>query len=108
MDLFYRLLRAGAHIRYEPDLLVYHARTSKEGRISRRLPYGYGMGACCILWLRQNDLYSVRVLVSWFLLRFKRLIEGLVHKQWMRVYEEWLILIGTLQGLVYGMRVKSL
>lgn len=108
MDLFYRLLRAGACIRYEPDLLVYHARTSREGRISRRIPYGYGMGACCVLWLRQKDFYALRVLASWFYLRIIRFLEGIFRRQWMRVYEEWLVLIGTLRGLVYGLRVKSL
>jgi glycosyltransferase involved in cell wall biosynthesis len=107
MDLFYRLLRAGARIRYDPELLVYHARTSKEGRISRRIPYGYGMGACCTLWLRQKDPYALRVLVSWFFLRTSRLFEGLLGRQWMRVYEEGLVLLGTLKGLVYGMRLSS-
>jgi GT2 family glycosyltransferase len=108
MDLFYRLLRAGARIRYEPELLVYHARTNKEGRLSRRIPYGYGMGACCILWLREKDSYALRVLLSWFYLRIQRLLEGIFHSQWLRVYEEWLVLIGTLQGLLYGLRVKRL
>jgi GT2 family glycosyltransferase len=108
MDLFYRLLRAGARIRYEPDLLVYHARTDKKGRLSRRIPYGYGMGACCILRLREKDSYALRVLVSWFFMRTQRLMEGIFHNQWLRVYEEWLVLIGTLQGLLYGLRAKSL
>lgn len=108
MDLFYRLLRKGARIQYEPDLVVYHARTTRAGRISRRVPYGYGMGACCVLWLRQKDLHALRVLASWFLLRTKRFVDGILHMQGMRVYEEWLVLIGTLQGLVYGMRVKKL
>ena len=31
----------------------------------RRVPYGYGMGACCVLWLRQRDAYGLRVLVAW-------------------------------------------
>lgn len=108
MDLFYRLLRAGACIRYEPDLLVYHARTDKNGRISRRIPYGYGMGACCVLWLREKDWYALRVLVLWFLLRIRRLVDGILHMKWLRVYEESLVMLGTLQGLVYGMRAKSL
>jgi GT2 family glycosyltransferase len=107
MDLFYRLLRAGARIRYEPELLVYHARTSKEGRISRRIPYGYGMGVCCTLWLRQRDLYALRVLISWLFLRTSRLFEGFLRRQWMRVYEEGLVLFGTLKGLVHGMRLRS-
>jgi GT2 family glycosyltransferase len=107
MDLFYRLLRAGARIRYEPELLVYHARTSKAGRISRRIPYGFGMGACCTLWLRQKDPYALRVLLSWFFLRTSRLFEGLLRRQWMRVYEEGLVLLGTLKGLVHGMKMSS-
>ena len=107
MDLFYRLLRAGARIRYEPELLVYHARTDKAGRIGRRIPYGYGMGACCTLWLRQKDPYALRVLLSWFFLRTSRLLEGILRRQWLRVYEEVLVLFGTLKGLLYGMRVRS-
>lgn len=107
MDLFYRLLRAGARIRYEPELLVYHARTDKAGRMGRRIPYGYGMGACCTLWLRQKDPDALRVLVSWIFLRTSRLLEGLVRRHWMRVYEEGLVLFGTLKGLVHGMRLRS-
>jgi glycosyltransferase involved in cell wall biosynthesis len=107
MDLFYRLLRAGARIRYEPELLVYHAMTDKAGRIGRRVPYGYGMGACCTLWLRQKDPYALRVLVSWIFLRTSRLCEGLLRRHWMRVYEEGLVLFGTLKGLVHGMSLRS-
>ena len=107
MDLFYRLLRAGARIRYEPELVVYHARADKAGRIGRRIPYGYGMGTCCTLWLRQKDPYAVRVLISWFFLRTSRLFEGLLRRQWLRVYEEGLVLFGTLKGLVHGMRLRS-
>jgi GT2 family glycosyltransferase len=105
MDLFYRLLRAGARIRYEPDLLVYHERTSQTGRLARRTPYGYGMGACCSIWLRQGDRHALRVLVRWLLMRGKRLFDGLRQRQWMLVYEEVLVLQGTLRGLVYGLRV---
>lgn len=106
MDLFYRLLRAGARIRYEPDLLVYHARTSRAGRISRRIPYGYGMGACCSLWLRQKDYFALRVLLSWFILRTRRLFEGILRKRWMLVYEELLVLAGTVGGFANGFRLS--
>lgn len=106
MDLFYRLLRAGARIRYEPDLLVYHARTSRAGRISRRIPYGYGMGACCSLWLRQKDYFALRVLLSWFILRTQRLFEGMLGKRWMLAYEELLVLAGTIGGFAQGLRLS--
>lgn len=107
MDLFYRLLRAGARIRYEPDLVVYHARTSRAGRISRRVPYGYGMGACCRMWLQQKDPHAPQVLRRWFLLRMGRLWEGLRKRHWMQVYEEILVLAGTIKGFVAGLRISN-
>jgi GT2 family glycosyltransferase len=106
MDLFYRLLRAGARIRFEPDLVVYHARTNKAGRISRRIPYGYGMGACCRIWLLQKDRQALRVLARWFLLRAGRLWEGIRKLHGMLVYEELLVLIGTIRGFAAGRRLS--
>jgi GT2 family glycosyltransferase len=106
MDLFYRLLQAGARIRYEPDLVVYHARTNKAGRISRRIPYGYGMGACCRIWLRKKDHRAFRVLGRWFLLRMSRMWDGIRKRHWMLVYEELLVLTGTLQGFTNGYRLS--
>jgi glycosyltransferase involved in cell wall biosynthesis len=106
MDLFYRLLRAGARIRYEPELVVYHARTSKEGRMSRRIPYGYGMGACCRIWLREKDHWALRVLGHWVLLRLSRLWQGIRNRRWMLVYEELLVLAGTIGGFTAGLRLS--
>lgn len=106
MDLFYRLLQAGARIRYEPDLVVYHARTSRTGRISRRIPYGYGMGACCRMWLRQKDPQALHVLKRWVLLRSGRLLEGIRNRHWMLVYEEFLVLAGTIKGFTDGLRLS--
>jgi GT2 family glycosyltransferase len=104
MDLFYRLLRAGARIRYEPDLVVYHSRASRSGRLARRVPYGYGMGACCTLWLRQGDWHALRVLAAWVLMRARRLARGAARGEAMLVQEEALVLAGTGAGLVYGLR----
>jgi len=106
MDLFYRLLQAGARLRYEPDLVVYHARTSRAGRISRRIPYGYGMGACCRMWLRQKDPQALHVLRRWLQLRMRRLLEGVRNRHWMLVYEELLVLAGTVQGFTDGLRLS--
>ena len=107
MDLFHRLLRAGARIRYEPDLVVYHARTSKAGRISRRIPYGYGMGACCRIWLQQKDPQALPVLGHWFRLRMSRLWEGIRKRHWMLVHEELLVLAGTIRGFTDGLRLST-
>jgi len=106
MDLFHRLLRAGARIRYEPDLAVYHARASKAGRISRRIPYGYGMGACCRMWLQQKDPRALQVLGRWFLLRMNRLLEGIRKRHWILVHEELLVLAGTIGGFTDGLRLS--
>ena len=107
MDLFYRLLRAGAHIVYEPDALVYHERQNKIGRMTRRPMYGYGMGACCTIWLRQRDLYGLSVLGHWLLFRIRLLTSAVWRSQWMSAHEELLILRGTISGLLYGLFARS-
>jgi GT2 family glycosyltransferase len=105
MDLLYRLARAGARIRYEPEALIYHERASRASRLARRGPYGYGMGAACSLWLRQGDNNAWRVLVRWVLMRARRLAIGVRQRDGLRVHEEFLVLAGTLGGLLYGWRV---
>jgi GT2 family glycosyltransferase len=105
MDLFYRLARAGARIRYEPDALVFHERASRASRLARRGPYGYGMGACCGLWLRQRDYNALRVLAHWISLRAQRLASGVIQRDRLRVHEELLVFLGTARGLLYGWRV---
>jgi GT2 family glycosyltransferase len=107
MDLFYRLLRHGARIRYEPDALVYHERQSKTGRIGRAPMYGHGMGTCCVLRLREGDLYSLSVLSHWLLFRSRLLAEGLLRREWVIVHEEFLMLLGTVRGLIHGLRVRG-
>jgi GT2 family glycosyltransferase/SAM-dependent methyltransferase len=107
MDLFYRLLRAGARIRYEPAALVYHERTSRAGRLSRRAPYGYGMGACCSKWLRLGDLNALRIFGGWMSMRLWRLAGSVRRRQWQLAYEELLVLGGTLGGLGYGLRLPK-
>ena len=104
MDLFRRLLRAGAPGLYEPEALVFHERTTTAGRLARRLPYGYGMGACCVLWMRQGDRDGLRVLGRWTAMRADRLARSLVRGRWLAVREEALVLAGTAGGIVYGLR----
>ena len=107
MDLFYRLLRAGGRIRYEPQSLVYHERQDKAGRIARRSMYGRGMGACCTIWLRQRDPYGLRVLGHWAFFRARRLVLAALCRRWMAVHEELLVVGGTVTGLMYGLYVKD-
>ncbi len=107
MDLFYRLLRAGARVRYEPAVLVFHERTTRRGRIRRRFPYGHGMGAMCAVWLRQGDRYALRMLARWLKFRLWRLITGIRHANPALVHEELLVLFGTVCGFAHGVRLRD-
>jgi GT2 family glycosyltransferase len=103
MDLFYRLLRAGARIRYVPEALVRHERQTKAGRMSRRSMYGHGMGAMCVFLAREGDRYAPRMLARWALFRSRLLAASLLRGHWLGVQEEWLMLGGTLRGLIHGL-----
>lgn len=104
MDLLWRLLRAGARIRYEPDAVVFHERQSRERRLASRSSYGRGLGACCGLWLRGGDLGAFGVLARWLLMRGEMAGRGLRRDGWPALREELLVLRGTAAGLVYGLR----
>ena len=107
MDLFRRLLRAGAPGVYEPDAVVFHERVSAEGRLARRVPYGYGMGACCVLWLREGDAQALPVLGRWVAMRSNRLARSLARRRWLAVREEALVLAGTARGIGFGIRAPK-
>lgn len=104
MDLFYRLLRAGARIVYEPACLVRHARATPAERLARRIPYGFGTGANVGIWLRERDWYAFVVIGKWLHLRLRRVREGILTNNWTLVYEEMLILLGTARGILFGLR----
>jgi O-antigen biosynthesis protein len=107
MDLFRRLLRAGARGRYEPDAIVLHERATTAGRLARRFPYGYGMGACCVLWMRQGDAHGARVLARWIAMRSNVLARSLARGRWLEAREELLVLAGTAGGIVFGLRARQ-
>ena len=105
MDLFHRLLRAGARLRYEPDAIVHHERQTRAERLARRPMYGRGMGACVGLWLRQGDSHALRVLGAWLLLRTRLAAAALRRRDWLGVREELMMLRGTVGGLGHGLVV---
>ena len=107
MDLFRRLLRAGGRGLYSPDVLVLHERATTAGRLARRFPYGYGMGACCVLWIRQRDTQGFRVLAHWIVMRSNRLARSLARGRWSGVHEELLVLAGTARGVLFGLRSRE-
>lgn len=103
MDVFYRLLRAGAAVRYEPDAVVYHERQSGERRLASRPSYGFGMGAFCALWARRRDAYAVWMLMRWCVDRTESLVRAGLRLRWRRVREELLMLHGAGRGVAYGL-----
>ena len=104
-DLLYRLLCAGACIRYEPDVLIYHERQSKARRLASRWSYGYGIGAFCSIWLRRGDPYALYIFSHWMLYQCRSLAGAIGCRQWMQAYQRSLSLRGTVGGVIYGLRV---
>ncbi len=107
MDLFYRLVRDGGRARYEPESLVLHARATPAARLARRIPYGYGIGACVAILVREGDRTALRVLATWLGFRGKLASRSIVRLRLGSVREEILVLIGTLRGIGYGIRVAK-
>jgi GT2 family glycosyltransferase len=106
MDLFYRVLRAGGGALYEPAALVSHERTTRAGRLARRHPYGFGMGAMCAIHLRARDTYAAFMLAAWVALRLRLVGAGLMRRRLVVLREEMLVLAGTVAGIVHGMRLE--
>jgi cellulose synthase/poly-beta-1,6-N-acetylglucosamine synthase-like glycosyltransferase len=105
-DLLYRLLRAGARIRYEPDALIYHERQPEAQRFRRRWSYGYGMGAFCGIWIRRRDGYALYMLARWLLRVGRMLLLAIGQRDVMMARQRLLSIGGTLGGLVYGVRLS--
>jgi hypothetical protein len=107
MDLFHRLLRAGATLQYEPDAVVFHERRDGAYRLATRPAYGFGMGAFCALWAQRRDGYAIWILGRWCFDRSRALLAACVRRRWRRVREELLMLRGAASGIAYGLTRSS-
>ena len=105
MDVIHRLLNAGARIRYEPGAVVYHERQPSSRRARSRYDYGYGLGACCGLWIRERVPFAVRILGSWIAMRMRLFLRPGGAQGHSTRREELQVLRGTAAGLGYGLRV---
>jgi GT2 family glycosyltransferase len=103
LDVLYRLLRAGATVRYEPDAIVFHERQDGARRLASRPSYGFGMGAFCALRARRHDAYAGWMFARWCFDRGRALLTACVRRRWRRVREELLMLRGAACGIAYGL-----
>lgn len=102
-DFFYRLLVAGARIRYEPQGVIYHERQALSRRLQAQWSYGYGIGAFCSMTFRRGDFFAVRVLSGWFFWQIYYLIVAVGRRQWLQVRQRLLSLGGTVRGVVHDL-----
>lgn len=107
MDLFRRVLRTGAPGRYDPELVVLHEQATIAERLARRIPYGFGMGACLALWHRQGDAGVPAVARAWIRLRLGRLVAGARSGDLLRMREELMVLWGTVRGVAAVRRAPA-
>lgn len=107
IDIIYRLLIAGARLRYEPAAVIYHERQTLQRRIATRYGYGMGIGAFLAFRLRARDPYALRLLLSWLVTRSWALAGNLRRGETRRLHEEALFLRGTVAGVLQGLIAKS-
>jgi glycosyltransferase involved in cell wall biosynthesis len=67
IDMFYRVLKGGETILYEPAMLVWH-RHREQTTDLRLLRYRYSMGASAAFtrWIIRGDLAALRLSLMWF------------------------------------------
>jgi GT2 family glycosyltransferase len=106
-DLLYRLLLAGATVRYDPDAIVYHERQTEAQRLASRAGYGFGIGAFCGLWLRRGDWYAARLMLGWVGLQAGLLVKAGLRGNRFLARQRRLSLGGGVRGLAYGLRLSD-
>ncbi len=106
-DLSYRLLVAGAVIRYEPAAVVRHAWQTRDRRLATRWSYGYGVGAMCGLALGRRDPYAFRMLAGYGRPHLGPLARAVVRRDGFAAAERARALASVVPGLAYGLRAAS-
>ena len=106
-ELLYRLLVAGATIRYVPEAVIYHERQGLAQRLATRRSYGHGIGALCALWLRRGDLFASGMLAGWLRRQLGQMMRAGVGRDWLMVRQRLLGLRGCLEGIVYGLKMPD-
>jgi GT2 family glycosyltransferase len=105
MDIFHRLLRSGANIRYEPEVMIYHERQERDRLLSSCFNYGHGIGAFSAKHLRKGDTYAGVILGFWLYWLFRRMGNSIVRRDRDQVKGNLLSLRGCYHGLAYGFKL---
>jgi GT2 family glycosyltransferase len=102
MDLFHRLLRAGARARYEPRAIVFHERKDRAGMVQRAHSYGFGMGAFCAMQARRGDAYAWWIAARWCADRARVFAGACCRRRWRRAVDEVRAIASAARGIAYG------
>lgn len=106
LDVVHRLLRAGATIAFDPDVVVFHDRVTAERRLATRRSYGFGLGAFVGVWIR-SDHWVATVLRRWLLAQARFAARAVAKRDGWRIREARLLIAGAVAGLAYGLRLRS-
>jgi GT2 family glycosyltransferase len=105
-DLFYRLLRAGAVIQYEPDVLIYHERQDAAHLVRSFWNYSHGIGAFIAKHVRKGDIYALYMFGVWLFWLFWRTASSILRRNRAYAGEGFWSLRGCTHGLTYGFRLR--
>lgn len=106
LEVVHRLLRRGAVLAYDPDVLVEHGRVPWERRLATRYGYGFGMGAFVGLWLRA-DPWVAWTWARWAGLRVRETAGALRRRNRRGLREQGRLVRGLLAGTLFGLRVSG-
>ena len=106
LDIFYRVLRAGRMIIYEPRFAVYHEHRETMAQLRRQYwSWGLGMAAFIVKAMRTDREIRDRQLAMlrwWVLDQLRAAGSALIRRRTVDLRFRWAELIGTVQGLAGG------
>lgn len=105
-DVFYRLLQAGAVIRYNPEVVIYHERQDAARLLQSFWNYSHGVGAFTAKHLRKGDPYAAYILGVWLFWLVWRMGGSILRRNRVYMGEGLLSLRGCTHGLAYGLKLR--
>jgi GT2 family glycosyltransferase len=105
-DVFYRLLKAGAVIRYMPEAVIYHERQDTARLLQSFWNYSHGIGAFTAKHVQKRDLYAAYILGVWLFWLVWRMGKSILRRNRVYMGEGLLSLRGCSHGLAYGFKLR--